>query len=718
MMTMKNVICNINRTSKNGVSFFVKAITLSAIFLVLLLASSGQAVAGQPCLVTNDDNGVSMISLRNILETVINGTTQKEGGCQSDKENLSEQSIDNLIYFKTKEYANNGTVNMIKLESPIPTKIISHYMLGNYTPKASIGDGKNFDNKDQGYVNIVAHIGFDESKGFIQCQEGSTGKIYLRNMVVYGEQTKSEFFALQTSLCLADAGETYCCHGSANKINNEYVHPENFGTVAWCNGETEENNGVVTPNPNDGKVEKFQDLDGDGFGDSDVGVMVDPIAKSVAGIALSTIGGDCDEANAAINPGADELCDDAIDNDCDGQTDEETDTYGGACRVLKYTDVDGDGYGDTEYNALPSQTKVAGIALVTVGGDCNDGNPTVDPKAPQINPGATEICDDNLDNDCDGLADNSDDQCGGGPIDADGDGFDTTVDCNDNDATINPSATEVCDTIDNNCNGRADEGRVCGSSGIDTDGDGFQSDVDCNDNNASINPLATEVCDNADNNCDGSTDEGGVCTPTTTDNDGDGFDSDVDCNDNDDKINPAQDEDCDDVDNNCDGAIDEGNVCGTPVPNATDADGDGFNNSDENDCNDNNPAINPGVTEVCSDAVDNNCDGAIDEGGCIVPSGQETECTDGLDNDGDAFVDCFDVDCQDTVIDEANDITCADKVTSDNSANGLVSGGSLYSCQMNTQAQDSSAVALVWMGALVGIWFGFRAWIQKISTAK
>jgi hypothetical protein len=78
---------------------------------------------------------------------------------------------------------------------------------------------------------------------------------------------------------------------------------------------------------------------------------------------------------------------------------------------------------------------------VTVGhGDCDDHNNT-------IFPGASEICGDGIDQDCDG----ADEAC---PVDNDGDGYTDDVDCNDNDAAINPGATEVCgDGIDQDCDG-------------------------------------------------------------------------------------------------------------------------------------------------------------------------------------------------------------------------------------------------------------------------
>jgi PKD repeat protein len=197
-------------------------------------------------------------------------------------------------------------------------------------------------------------------------------------------------------------------------------------------------------------------------------------------------------------------------------------------------------------------------------------------------------------------------------LDTDGDGFgkpgtsiaasqqppgysNNALDCNDDLASVNPQAQEVCNGIDDNCNGTIDEG-------FDTDADGYTScNGDCNDNNAAIKPGAIEICNGIDDNCNGIIDEG-------FDIDGDGYTScNGDCNDNNAAIKPGAIEICNGIDDDCDNLIDEG----------FDVDGDGYTTC-AGDCNDNNAAVRPGAAEICYNGIDDNCNGLIDEGCCNI----------------------------------------------------------------------------------------------------
>lgn len=310
---------------------------------------------------------------------------------------------------------------------------------------------------------------------------------------------------------------------------------------------------------------------------------------------------DCNDSNAAVRPGAAEVCSDNFDNDCDGLIDA-ADPNAVGCPP-PCTDNDGDGYA------------VTGGACGPV--DCNDGNPF-------INPGASDIANNGIDENCDGV-----DTVNGSLLDRDGDGFTPAAgDCNDNNPAVHPLAVDIANNgIDENCDGAdAVDGSI-----VDNDGDGFTpANGDCNDTNAAVNPGAVELCtDNIDNNCNGlvdTQDAGAVnCPSVCTDSDADTYSTEggacgqVDCNDLDAAINPAVDELCGDaLDNDCDGLIDEG--CDVACP---DADGDGYLDAacGGNDCDDTSAAINPGAAEVCGNGVDNNCNGGSDETCTTCPDG-------------------------------------------------------------------------------------------------
>ncbi|MBI4599197.1 putative metal-binding motif-containing protein [Candidatus Uhrbacteria bacterium] len=425
------------------------------------------------------------------------------------------------------------------------------------------------------------------------------------------------------------------------------VHP---GAVEVCNGIDDDCDGVA----DDGlKVIYHEDLDGDGFGNAAVSTQA---CAQPSGYVLDN--SDCDDSDDQTHPGATEVCDN-IDNDCNTQIDD------GLARSVWYLDSDSDGYGDsgeaTEACAQPS-------GYVSADDDCDDTDAAVHPNAPEQCNGADDDCDGDIDEsvlyqtwyeDIDG------DGYGNGAV-TKADcvqpfGYVTVSgDCDDGNGAIYPGALEQCNSLDDDCDGVADDG-VQIAYYPDDDGDRYgkagsspayacsppsgytNNNTDCDDTRSSVYPGATETCNGLDDDCDGQADDG-VKTAYYTDSDGDGYGqmgssptyacapsgaqvtNDRDCDDADAAVYPGAAEACNGIDDDCDGSSDEGLTFKNYYP---DADGDGYGMAgstpvsacaqpsgkvtNNTDCDDTRSSVNPNAAESC-DGLDNDCDGSVDEG--------------------------------------------------------------------------------------------------------
>ncbi len=342
-------------------------------------------------------------------------------------------------------------------------------------------------------------------------------------------------------------------------------------------------------------------------------------------ICPAEVGGDCAPDDASVSPGAVELCEDSIDQDCSAGGDPSGDIE---CR-----DDDGDGWRTCSGGSAPGTC------------DCDDVDPDVSPSATESDDPADGTCGDGVDQDCDGVFVACDRDRDGYRADREVGG---TPDCDDTNAAINPGAAERCTPegetpVDENCNGLLDEAPECVGPDLDRDGvDGCDApgapprpNCDCNDCDSGVKPGVVDRCgDGIDQDCDG------VDPPCPAgDMDGDGDPAIAsgggDCNDANPTINSFAPEHCGDgIDQDCDSVPDDG--CDG------DTDGDGWVETGAlADC-EGDPTRNPGMPELCN-GIDDDCDGTADElllppvggdpgfpegaTGCVRPDASVPGCT-------------------------------------------------------------------------------------------
>jgi hypothetical protein len=256
--------------------------------------------------------------------------------------------------------------------------------------------------------------------------------------------------------------------------------------------------------------------DDDGDGDADCADDDCDCDSDDDGYDGQSLGGDdCDDADPNVHPNASEVCNDGVDDDCNGVADDEDPGVDPLSRTRWFTDADGDTYGDRRSFSLACAPAAGDVVDGT---DCDDGNAAVSPAG-------AEVCN-NLDDDCDGLFDDDDPSLDiltaslwYADLDGDGSGdpavstlacaappgyVENADDCDDGNPALDDASLWDADA-DGDGYG---EGSAFGPPGCAPPGPGdvpAGGPLDCVIDDPAVHPGATEIClDGIDQDCNGS----------------------------------------------------------------------------------------------------------------------------------------------------------------------------------------------------------------------